>query len=234
MLKLTANHETLTHKASEQAEFATTVEIGQFKITDESVMETDLIKGKPAKSVGRRLSRRALSMRTPLTSETTASPSKRCTVGAKMGTSQITNEVFQPRDERMSRMMNSYQAKWSHSGNTKRLTEIVTRMVGGTAKTRAWTCLLSQSMLGPSQQSSHQLLFRRCLWRSHVRRHSPNGCQTLITSVLYTNTHSRAHFSRVSAFRHTATHCAHSKHFYASRSDCKKHFIKSSLLTCLT
>ena len=39
MLNLTANRETLIHKASEQAEFARTVEIGQYWITNVSVMD---------------------------------------------------------------------------------------------------------------------------------------------------------------------------------------------------
>ena len=39
MLKLTANRETLMHRASEEAAFAWTVAIGQFYITNESVMD---------------------------------------------------------------------------------------------------------------------------------------------------------------------------------------------------
>ena len=39
MLKLTANRETLIHRASEQGAFARTVEIGQFKITKESAVD---------------------------------------------------------------------------------------------------------------------------------------------------------------------------------------------------
>ena len=39
LLKLTANRETLTHRASEQAAFAKTVEIRQFFITVESVTD---------------------------------------------------------------------------------------------------------------------------------------------------------------------------------------------------
>ena len=39
MLKLTANRETVNHRASEQAEFARTVEISQSYITNESVMD---------------------------------------------------------------------------------------------------------------------------------------------------------------------------------------------------
>ena len=39
MLKLTANRETLIRRASEQAEFARTVHIGQLYITNESVMD---------------------------------------------------------------------------------------------------------------------------------------------------------------------------------------------------
>ena len=39
MLKLTANRDTLIHKASEHAEFARTVESGHFYITNESVMD---------------------------------------------------------------------------------------------------------------------------------------------------------------------------------------------------
>ena len=39
MLQLTENHETLIRRASEQAEFARTMEIGQFHITNESVTD---------------------------------------------------------------------------------------------------------------------------------------------------------------------------------------------------
>ena len=39
MVKLTANRETLFHRASEQAEFASTVEIGQFYMKSESVVD---------------------------------------------------------------------------------------------------------------------------------------------------------------------------------------------------
>ena len=39
MLKLTANREPLTHKASEQAQFARTVDIRQFYITNDSVVD---------------------------------------------------------------------------------------------------------------------------------------------------------------------------------------------------
>ena len=39
MLKLTANLETLLHRAAEQTNFARTVETGQFHITNESVLD---------------------------------------------------------------------------------------------------------------------------------------------------------------------------------------------------
>ena len=42
MLKLTANRKTMIHRASEQTEFARTVEVGQFRITNESVMDGNI------------------------------------------------------------------------------------------------------------------------------------------------------------------------------------------------
>ena len=49
----------------------------------------------------------------------------------------------------------------------------------------------------------------------------------------HTDTHTHAHFFCVVVFRHILRHCAHSQHFYVSRSDCQNHSIKSSLLICL-
>ena len=46
----------------------------------------------------------------------------------------------------------------------------------------------------------------------------------LVCSNAHTATHSHAHFFSVLAFRHIMTHCAHSQHFYGSRSDCPKPF----------
>ena len=78
---------------------------------------------------------------------------------------------------------------------------------------------------GAERQVSEGSIFS--LLRTANRSVHSNEVCTLIPTPGFT-------FFSVSAFRHTLTHCAHSQHFYGSRSDCQNPSIKSFLLICLT
>ena len=121
-------------------------------------------------------------------------------------------------------------------GTTTVLTLSPLRLHGSNA------CLVARCPAGSIMKSPAQTqadicptFCTRVRWSSMCSVDTENGdCSFLQGWQMYTDTHSHAHFFSVLAFRHSLTHCAHSQHFYGSRSDCQNHSIKSSLLTCLT